>query len=143
MALPCVAVFLRRASRRLLASSLDDQSCEDSGTGCGTAAPAAVTAVVPELVVAKRGSGFSFAGDGGGSVDGDDGAAAGCCFSGFQVAAAPVESWFRGAAAVLAETSGLDETSEKLMIYSQQNAEHYRTITSTKIEKNNQAHDTP
>ena len=92
----CGAVFLRRASRRLLASSLDDQSCEDSVPACcGTSAAAAAAVVgarAAVLVVAKRGSGFSFAGDGGGSDDGDD-------------APAPVESWFRGAVVGSAETS--------------------------------------
>ena len=95
-------MFLRRASRRLLASSLDDQSCEDSGEGAaccnGTSAAAALAAVAAAtdavllvVVVAKRGSGFSFAGDG----SGDDTAVAAAAAPTASLAAL-VESWFRG-----------------------------------------------
>ena len=91
-------MFLRRASRRLLASSLDDQSCEDSGEGAaccnGTSAlaAAATDAVLLVVVVAKRGSGFSFAGDG----SGDDTAVAAAAAPTASLAAQLVESWFRG-----------------------------------------------
>ena len=92
-------MFLRRASRRLLASSLDDQSCEDSGEGAATSAAAALAAVAAAtdavllvVVVAKRGSGFSFAGDG----SGDDTAVAAAAAPTASLAAQLVESWFRG-----------------------------------------------
>ena len=109
-------MFLRRASRRLLASSLDDQSCEDSGEGAaccnGTSAAAALAAVAAAtdavllvVVVAKRGSGFSFAGDGSGDDTAVAAAAAptvcGDCW--ISLAAQLVESWFRGVTAGLAD----------------------------------------
>ena len=89
------------------------------------------------VAVAKRGSGFSFAGDGRGSVDGDDAAtaiAAGagvssavvaglrccncCCSFSFQDTALPFESWFRGAAAapVQVRTADLAETSGRWLL---------------------------